>query len=60
MTTTWEVAEVEGGTQVEIRAENVPDRISAEDHGAGLASSLANLATYLELEPVIPTQEPSQ
>jgi uncharacterized protein YndB with AHSA1/START domain len=47
MTMTWEVATVEGGSQVEIRAANVPDGISAEDHAAGLASSLANLATYL-------------
>ena len=37
-----------GGTRVEIVAEDVPDGISAEDHAAGLASSLTNLATYLE------------
>jgi uncharacterized protein YndB with AHSA1/START domain len=48
MIMTWEVATVECGTRVEIRADNVPDGISAEDHAAGLASSLANLATYLE------------
>lgn len=48
MIMTWEVATVESGTRVEIRADNVPDGISAEDHAAGLASSLANLATYLE------------
>lgn len=47
MTMTWEVAAVDGGTRVEIRAEDVPDGISAEDHAAGLASSLANLAAYL-------------
>ncbi|MFD3612723.1 hypothetical protein ACFWXA_32580 [Streptomyces atroolivaceus] len=29
-------------------AEDVPDGISAEDHAAGLASSLANLAAYAE------------
>jgi hypothetical protein len=34
--------------RVEIRADDVPDGISAEDHAAGLASSLANLAAYLE------------
>ena len=44
MTMTWAVAPVEAGTRVEIRADNVPDSISAEDHAAGLASSLANLA----------------
>jgi uncharacterized protein YndB with AHSA1/START domain len=48
MTMTWEVAPVEGGTRVDIRAEDVPAGISAEDHAAGLASSLANLAAYLE------------
>jgi uncharacterized protein YndB with AHSA1/START domain len=48
MTMTWQVTPVEAGTRVEIRAENVPAGISAEDHAAGLASSLANLAAYLE------------
>ena len=48
MTMIWEVATVEGGTRIEIRADNVPDGISAEDHAAGLASSLAKLAAYLE------------
>jgi uncharacterized protein YndB with AHSA1/START domain len=48
MTMTWTVAAVEGGTRVEIVAEDVPDGISAEDHAAGLASSLENLARYLE------------
>jgi uncharacterized protein YndB with AHSA1/START domain len=48
MTMTWEVTPVDGGTRVEIRAADVPAGISAEDHAAGLASSLANLATYLE------------
>jgi uncharacterized protein YndB with AHSA1/START domain len=48
MIMTWEVASVEAGTRVEIRADNVPDGISAEEHAVGLASSLTNLATYLE------------
>ncbi|MFI9379962.1 SRPBCC family protein [Kutzneria sp. NPDC052558] len=48
MTMTWSVAAVDGGTLVEIRADDVPDGISAEDHAAGLASSLANLAAYLD------------
>ena len=48
MTMTWEVAAVQAGTRVDIVAEDVPDGISAEDHAAGLASSLTNLATYLE------------
>jgi len=48
MTMTWSVAPVENGTRVEIRADNVPVGISAEDHAAGLASSLSNLAAYLD------------
>lgn len=48
MTMTWQVAAVEGGTFVEFRADDVPAGVSAEDHAAGLNSSLANLAAYLE------------
>ena len=48
MTMTWKISAVEAGTRVDIVAEDVPDGISAEDHAAGLASSLANLADYLE------------
>ena len=48
MTMTWEVTAVEGGTRVEIVADDVPDGISVEDHATGLASSLANLADYVE------------
>lgn len=48
MTMTWSVSPVESGTRVEIRADDVPDGITAEEHAAGLASSLANLVAYLE------------
>lgn len=48
MTMTWELVTAGEGTRVEIRAEEVPGGISAEDHAAGLASSLANLAAYLD------------
>lgn len=48
MTMTWEVTEVDGGTRVDITADNVPDGITEEDHATGLASSLANLAAYLD------------
>jgi uncharacterized protein YndB with AHSA1/START domain len=48
MIMTWAVAATETGTRVEIRADDVPDGISAEDHAAGLASSLANLAAFVE------------
>lgn len=48
MTMTWEVADVNGGTRVDITADHVPDGISPEDHAAGLTSSLVNLADYLK------------
>jgi uncharacterized protein YndB with AHSA1/START domain len=48
MIMTWEVTATVPGARVYIRAENVPGGISAEDHAAGLASSLANLAAYVE------------
>lgn len=49
MTMTWEVSATDSGTRVDIRADDVPVGISAEDHAAGLASSLANLDAYLQL-----------
>lgn len=48
MTMTWEVTEVDGGTRLDITAVDVPDGIDANDHAAGLASSLAKLAKHLE------------
>ncbi len=48
MVMTWTATPVDDQTLVEIRAENVPRGISAEDHAVGLASSLANLAAFLE------------
>ena len=48
MTMTWEITAVEAGTRVDIVAADVPDGISAADHAAGLTSSLAQLAAYLE------------
>lgn len=50
MTMIWEVRPADGQTTVRITAEDVPDGISAEDHAQGLASSLANLAAYVEEE----------
>ena len=47
MTMTWTVSPTDDGTRVDIRAENVPSGISAGDHAAGLASSLAHLAAHL-------------
>jgi uncharacterized protein YndB with AHSA1/START domain len=48
MIMTWQVTAVDAGTRVDITAEDVPDGISADDHAAGLASSLAKLAAYLQ------------
>jgi hypothetical protein len=48
MTMTWAVRAVAGGTQVEITADGVPDGIAADDHAAGMSSSLENLARYVE------------
>lgn len=48
MTMTWSITATGDGSRLEVRAENVPSGISAEDHAAGLASSLENLAAYLE------------
>jgi hypothetical protein len=45
---TWTVAAVDGGTRVDIVADGVPEGISADDHAAGLASSLENLAIHVE------------
>ena len=48
MIMTWAVQAVDGGTRVDITADDVPDGISAEDHAAGLASSLDKLTGYVE------------
>jgi uncharacterized protein YndB with AHSA1/START domain len=48
MTMTWEVSADDGGTRVDITADDVPDVVSQDDHAAGLTSSLMNLADYLE------------
>jgi len=48
MTMTWEVTTTDDGTRVDFRADDVPSGISAEDHAAGLASSLENLAAHVE------------
>jgi len=48
MTMTWEVTAVDGGTRVDVTADNVPDVVSQEDHAAGMTSSLDKLAQYLK------------
>lgn len=46
MIMTWSLQPAPGGTTVTVTAENVPAGISAEDHAAGLASSLENLERF--------------
>ena len=48
MAISWSLEPVGQGTKVKVIAENVPAGISAEDHAAGLASSLQNLARFVE------------
>ncbi len=48
MILTWTFEPADGGTRATVTATNVPKGISAEDHDAGLRSSLRNLARYLE------------
>ncbi|MFZ2625092.1 MAG: SRPBCC domain-containing protein [Propionibacterium sp.] len=44
----WSLHSSDAGTDVEIVARDVPDGIRASEHAAGITSSLANLAGYLE------------
>lgn len=48
MTLRWTLAPADGGTLVTIAASDVPDGITPEDHEAGLTSTLANLAAWVE------------
>lgn len=48
MTMTWSLRAVPEGTEVTITASDVPEGISADDHAQGLASTLSNLADFLE------------
>lgn len=48
MRVTTTLAEGAGGTRVTIACENVPPAISAEDHQVGMASTLRNLAAFIE------------
>jgi uncharacterized protein YndB with AHSA1/START domain len=47
MKMTWSLRPLAGGTEVSIVCENVPEGISAEDHAAGLSSTLDNLAEFV-------------
>jgi uncharacterized protein YndB with AHSA1/START domain len=48
MTVSWSFLPTPSGTAVTVRCENVPDGIRPEDHEAGLASTLENLAAFTE------------
>jgi uncharacterized protein YndB with AHSA1/START domain len=50
MIMTWTFVPTSGGTQVTVTATDVPPGITQADHDAGLASSLANLESYLRDE----------
>jgi uncharacterized protein YndB with AHSA1/START domain len=47
----WTLEPVDEGTRVTVRCEDVPVGISAEDHRAGLRSTLSNLAAFAERAP---------
>jgi uncharacterized protein YndB with AHSA1/START domain len=48
MTVTTSLAPKAGSTEVTISCSNVPRGISAEDHAVGMASTLSNLAAFVE------------
>ena len=48
MTMTWHFAAAGDGTEVTVTATGVPPGIDRAAHEAGIASSLANLASYVE------------
>jgi uncharacterized protein YndB with AHSA1/START domain len=48
MTVTTTLSAVTEGTRVDIACSNIPDGISAADHAEGMASTLANLADFVE------------
>ncbi|MER5550898.1 SRPBCC family protein [Streptomyces sp. NPDC002793] len=48
MTMTWHLAAAGDGTEVTVTATDVPPGIDRADHETGIASSLANLASYVE------------
>ncbi|MGW4340631.1 SRPBCC family protein [Rhodococcus koreensis] len=49
MTMTWNLTATGDGTEVTVTATDVPPGIDRADHEAGIASSLANLASYVEV-----------
>lgn len=60
MTMTWSLSQAPGGTRVEFRADDVPPGISAEDHRTGMASSLAQLGTWVAGRDGAPRRPPER
>jgi uncharacterized protein YndB with AHSA1/START domain len=48
MTMTWTLSEVEGGTEVDLLHEGIPDAVSPEDNATGTRMTLTKLAAYVE------------
>lgn len=48
MTMTTTLTDVEGGTEVRLHHDGVPDSVAPEDNEAGTRMALANLARYVE------------
>jgi uncharacterized protein YndB with AHSA1/START domain len=48
MTMTWTLHDTEGGTEVELRHEGIPDVVSPEDNATGTRMALTKLAAYVE------------
>ncbi len=48
MTMTWTLRHVEGGTEVEVLHEGIPDAVPPEDNATGTRMSLTKLAAYVE------------
>src|SRR4249919_3925503 len=48
MTMTWTLSEVEGGTEVSLLHEGLPDAVPPEDNATGTRMSLTKLAAYVE------------
>lgn len=48
MTMTWTLTATDDGTEVTVTCTDVPEGIGADDHLAGIGSTLENLAAHLE------------
>jgi uncharacterized protein YndB with AHSA1/START domain len=48
MTMTWKLRDADGGTEVDLLHEGLPDAVRPEDNATGTRMSLAKLAAYVE------------